>query len=114
MPYGVSTEQEIFQSKTHEALEGLNGVACIADNILIYECSDTVEEAQRDHNKNLLRLLDCCRQYTIRLNKEKMKLNCDSDCYIGHELIKSGLKLDSRKLEAIVKIPPPSDCQGVM
>jgi hypothetical protein len=75
LPYGISPAPEIFQRKMHEALDGLEGVACIADDMLIYGRGETIEEAQRDHDKHLIALLERCRQKNIRLNKEKFKLN---------------------------------------
>jgi len=33
--FGISPAPEIFQAKMHKVLEGLNGVACIADDFLI-------------------------------------------------------------------------------
>lgn len=47
---------EKFQ-KLFQALEGLVGVACIADGILIYRVRDTLDEATRDRDKNLSSLL---------------------------------------------------------
>ena len=45
--------KEIFQKRILQALEGLVGVACITDNILIYEVKDTLDEATKDHDMNL-------------------------------------------------------------
>jgi Reverse transcriptase (RNA-dependent DNA polymerase) len=83
MPYGTSPIPEIFQRKMHETLRG---VACIADNLLVYGRGETNEEAQRDHDSNMLALLDRCRQKNIRLNKEKFRLNRESETWMGHVL----------------------------
>lgn len=50
--YEFGEVQKLFQ-----ALEGLVGVACIADGILIYRVRDTLDEATRDRDKNLSSLL---------------------------------------------------------
>ena len=50
LPIGLSASSEIFQKGLHQALEGLMGVACIVDDILVYEVGDTLEEATLDHN----------------------------------------------------------------
>jgi hypothetical protein len=44
-----------------DAISGLTGVHAIADDLLIVGCSDTVEIAQRDHDSNLISLLNRCR-----------------------------------------------------
>ena len=56
MPYGISPAPEIFQRKMLEALSGLHGIACIADDILVFGCGDTADEARVDHDRNLIEL----------------------------------------------------------
>ena len=51
LPFGLSASSEIFQKRLHQALEGLLGVACIADDILVYGAGDTLEEATLDHDR---------------------------------------------------------------
>ena len=114
LAYGLSPAPEIFQRKLLEAPAGLNGVACIADDILIYGCGDSVELAQQDHDRNMIALLDRCRDKGIKLNKEKMKLNCASVTFMGHELTSDGLRPDRRKAEAIQRMPAPVDRQGLL
>ena len=36
LPYGVSSAPEEFQKGIHEALDGLPGIANIADDVLVY------------------------------------------------------------------------------
>jgi hypothetical protein len=114
MPYEISVAPEIFQQKLVECLSDLYGVECIADDILIYGCGDTVDEVRRDHDVKLIALLDRCRQKQIRLNKDKLKLNQQALSYMGHVLSPSGLRPDTRKVDAIVNMPPPTDRQGVL
>ena len=44
-PFGLSSAPEEFQRRMNEAILGLKGVTSIADNVLIYGCGETVEEA---------------------------------------------------------------------
>ena len=60
LPFGTSPSPEIFQAKLTGAVAGLNGIACIADDILIFSTGDTDAEAVTDHNNNLQALLACC------------------------------------------------------
>ena len=62
LPFGPSVSLEIFQKRLLQALEGLVGVACIADDILIYGVGDTLEVATQDHDKNLTSLLKRCKE----------------------------------------------------
>ena len=114
-PFGASPVPEIFQAKIHSALTGLRGVGCIADDILIVGTGDTEAAAVADHhNRNLRALLDRCREKGIKLNKQKLKLNRDVTTFCGHELTRSSVRPDSRKVEAITKMPASTDKKGVM
>ncbi len=73
-----------------------------------------MEEASADHDRNLLSLLERCRERNLHLNKDKLQLRRESTIFMGHKLTKGGLKPDARKVGAIVDMPPPSDRPGVM
>ena len=113
LPFGLSVSPEEFQRRLNEALSGLAGIAIVADDVLIYGRGETIEEATLDHDKNLLALLDRCRQKGIKLNANKLKLHLRSVSYMGHCLTDSGLQPDDRKIMAIKRMPAPKDKQGV-
>ena len=85
----------------------------IADDLLIIGQGDTDEEADQDHDRNLKNLLDRCRTKDIKLNKDKFQFKCSEVSFIGHVMTKDGLKPDSRKVEAIVKMEHPTDVPAV-
>ena len=107
LPFGISPAPEIFQARMHEALIGLKGIRCVADDILIAGMGETEAEAILDHNQNLCALMDRCRERGIKLNKQKLKLNRPSMVFCGHELTRRGVFPDQRKVEAIMNMPPP-------
>lgn len=72
MPFGISPANEIFQHKQNEILSGLKGVEAIADDLLVYGVGDTLDEAVKDHNKNLENLLERLEKKGCKLNKYKM------------------------------------------
>ena len=51
LPFGLSASSEIFQKRVSQALEGLEGILNITDDILIYGVCDTEDEARRDHDR---------------------------------------------------------------
>ena len=114
MPYGLKICPEVFQARMHDALSGLKGVHCIADDVLITGSGDTVAEATVDHNRNLRAFFDRCREKGLKLNRDKLQLNRDTLTFCGHELTRTGIRPDKRKVEAITNMPPPKDKQGVM
>ena len=50
MPFGISSGPEQYQRRQHEYLENLKGVINIADDICIFGCGNTKEEADQDHD----------------------------------------------------------------
>ena len=113
LPFGISPAPEYFQHRLDQAIEGLPGVRTVADDILITGEGDTLQDAVKDHDKNLLALLARCREKGVKLNKEKVKLRMSEVPYVGHVLTKDGLKPDPSKIEAIQKMSRPSDVKGV-
>ena len=113
LPFGLSVSSEIFQKRLLQALEGLVGIACIADDVLIYGVGDTLDEATKDHDKNLTSLLKRCEEKSIRLNKEKMVLRVQQVDFMGHCLTAQGLKPDPSKVEAILKMESPKTKEDI-
>ena len=113
MPFGISPAPEYFQSTLDQAIENLPGVKTIADDILIYGEGETQEEAIRDHDQKLIKLLQRCREKGITLNKEKFKMKLTEIPYIGHLLTQNGLKPDPSKVEAILNMSKPTDLKAV-
>ena len=113
MPFGISPAPEEFQRRLDQALTGLEGCKAIADDILVFGCGATDEEATRDHDKNLTGLLERCKDKGIKLNSGKLQLRRKEVSYMGHMLSADGLKPDSEKVKAIREMPVPSDKQGV-
>jgi len=114
LPFGTSPSPEIFQSRIHGALSGLKGVACIVDDILIYGCRETMQEADEDHDRNLIALLNRCCERNLHLNDEKLQLRKPSTVFMGHVLSKLGLNAGQRKIAAIVNMPRPTDRAAVL
>jgi len=109
MPFGIKSAPEEYQCRTHEELEGLEGVEIVADDILVYGTGDTMEAALNDHEIKLRAVLDRCKAKNIKLNKEKLKLRRTSLTYIGHLLTNEGISADPKKIEAILNIPQPTN-----
>jgi len=98
MPYGLKVCPEIFQARMHSALSGLKGVFCIADDVLITGSGATVAEATLDHNQNLHAFFERCCNKGLKLNIDKLQLNCDKLTFCEHELTCTGVRPDPRKV----------------
>ena len=73
LPYGISSALEEFQSRIQEVLDGLDGVAIIADVNLLFGLGDTPEQADAEHDRNFLSLLDRADNRNLKLNANKLQ-----------------------------------------
>ena len=109
MLFGISPAGEIFQQRLDQAIDGLDGVRTVADDILIIGNGETLQAAVADHDKKFER----CRAKQIRLNPDKIELKKASMPYIGHLLTSEGVQADPGKVKAILEMTKPTDVAGV-
>ena len=107
LPYGISCAPEEFQLRMHEALEGLQDAYCVADDILVVRQGDTVEEANRNHDLNVLALMKRARDKNLKFNPEKIQFKLSKITFMGHVISDLGVKADPSKAKAIFDMPPP-------
>ena len=62
LPFGVSVASEIFQKRLNQALDRLDGLLTVHDDMVIYGVGDIEEEATADHNVKLKQFLQRCRE----------------------------------------------------
>eukprot|EP00057_Strongylocentrotus_purpuratus_P007672 XP_011662146.1 PREDICTED: uncharacterized protein K02A2.6-like [Strongylocentrotus purpuratus] len=113
LPFGLKVSSEIFQKKLQQALAGLEGVECVADDIIVFGVGSTDEEAEGSHDQRLRALLQRCRERGIKLNQKKSVLKAPSVTFLGHIVSAEGLKPDPLKIKAIIDLPNPTDATEV-
>ncbi|XP_019614733.1 PREDICTED: uncharacterized protein K02A2.6-like [Branchiostoma belcheri] len=113
LPFGIKSSPEEFQRRLDQALEGLEGIKPIVDDILVWGEGETMAEAISHHDANLKRLMQRCRERGLKLNAEKVKLRQQEVPFHGHLITSQGLKVDPSKVTAVMKMPRPEDAQGV-
>ncbi|XP_062713588.1 uncharacterized protein K02A2.6-like [Aedes albopictus] len=109
LPFGIASAPDIFQMKLQEVIQGLSGVECVADDLLIYGSGDTLEEALENHNICLEKLLVRLKECNVKLNFSKLKLCETSVKFYGHVLTNKGLQPDESKVVSIKNFPRPTD-----
>ena len=113
MPFGIASGPEEYQRRKHEFLDGLQGVINIADDICVFGCGNSKEEADLDHEKNLTSLLEKCSKQNLRLSAKKLQFKSASVTFMGHKLTDKGMEPDPAKVDAITKMPTPTDKAAV-
>ena len=111
LPFGLSVSPEIFQKRLNQAIEGLEGVLNIADDILIYGVGETEAIASADHDRKLRALLERCQNRGMVLNQDKLKLRVKRVKFMGHVLTANGLEPDPDKVKAIKEMPRPQNVE---
>ena len=75
MPFGIASGPEEYQRRQHEFLVGLRGVINIADDIWLYGWGDTKEDADIDHDRNLVQLLERCAEHDLQFREKNSSSN---------------------------------------
>jgi len=114
MPFGVSLAPEEFESNLQDKLADLEGVEVIRDDIIVMGFGETQEQAVRNHDENLLKLLERTRKVNLRLNSKKMEMKKSEVKFMGHLISKDGLIPDPAKVKAVEEMPQPSCKQEVL
>ena len=103
LPFGISCAPELFQLRMNKIIEGLKGVVCQMDDVLVFGST------QEEHDQRLLALLECIRAAGVSLNKEKCKFSVSTVKFLGHIVNKDGIKADPDKTSAILKMKSPQN-----
>ena len=103
LPFGVSTAPGIFQGIMDQVLQGIEGVVCYLDDILISSPSMT------HHKQAIHQVLNRLEKYHIRVKPAKCEWFQTSVEYLGHKVDAEGLHPTAQKLEAIENAPSPTN-----
>ena len=109
LPEGVSSAPEEFQKRLLDALESLEGIICVADDILVYGEGDTEEDALKDHDRHFVALMECCAPKNTKLNAEKFKFKLREVKFMGNVITDKGMRPDPDKVSAITQIVNHTD-----
>ena len=97
------SSQDEFQFHIDQCYEGLNGVATIVHDILVYG------RTRSDHDENLRKVLQRSHEKGMKLNIDKLEEGLTEVHYFGNILSAAGLKPDLQKVAAIRDMKPPRD-----
>ena len=80
-------------------------------DILVVGNGETLNEANKNHDENLVRLVNKARQVNLRLNSRKLHLRKSEVRFMGHLTTSKGLKPDPDKVKAVEEMPEPTTKQ---
>ena len=106
LPFGLKGS-DVFQERLNFVLHEVKGITGCVDDVL------TRGVDSKDHDVNLLRLLETARMNGIKFNPKKLQFKSTKCEFFGHTLTPEGMKIDDRKVEAIKQMSVPKDKKGL-
>ena len=79
----------------------------------IFGLGDTQEEADLDHDNNLLAFLERAKARGLKLNPSKIQFKLDAISFMGHKITQDGISVDDAKVKAITELPRPDNKKAV-
>lgn len=105
--FGISSAAEIFQNTIRQLLANIKGALNYSDDILIFGTN------QQEHDEALMNVLNKLKQENLTINLNKCCFNQNQITFLGYNFSKEGIKPDQNKVEAMVKMDPPTNISEV-
>ena len=103
LPFGLKVSADVFQERLNAVLKEVKGITGCIDDIL------TRGVDSRDHDVNLLQLLETARMNGIKFNPKKLQFKTSKCDFFGQTITPEGMKVDDKKVEAIKQMKAPKD-----
>ena len=107
LPFGISSAPEHFQRRMSAILEGIDGVLCQMDDILILGAT------QNQHDERIREMLRRLQKENVTLNAKKCQFSVQEVKFLGQTINESGISPDQDKVKAIIDMPEPTDVSGI-
>ena len=107
LPFGITSMPEHFQRHMSIVLDGLEGVVCLMDDILVYG------KMHDEHDERLLKVLQHLEIARVTLNKEKCEFSQSKIKFLGKIIDKSGIRPDPAKIKAVQGFPIPKNVPDI-
>ena len=105
LPFGITSAPEHFQRRMSEILQDVEGAVCLMDDILIHG------KSKEEHDERLFSVLHRLQEAGITLNEKKCVFMRDRVKFLGQIVDQAGVRPDSDKVSAILKLKTPT-CVG--
>ena len=107
MPFCLKVSEDVFQEWLDTVLRLVPGALRIADDIVIHGVTENT------HDGTVLILCKTARLNNLSLNSKKMQFRSQTANFSGR-LTPDGIKVDPKKIEAIVQMDPPRNVANIV
>ena len=104
LPFGICSAPEHFQRRMSHILEGLEGVLCLIDDVVIFG---------KDQEEHDARLEGRIQAAGVTLNQKKCEFRKSKLLFLGHIVEENGIRPDPEKIAAITEMGQPSNVTEV-
>ena len=101
LPFGISSGPELYQRVISRILEGLEGVVCLMDDIVVFA------DNQQLHDARLRAVLERIQKAGITLNRDKCVFSRDKIHFLGQIVGAAGVQADPDKVASIINMQAP-------
>ena len=102
-PFWDNISSRALPKTNYEVLQGLEGVVCLIDDILIYG------KIQEEHDKRLTEVLHKIAAAGITLNQQKCEISQSQVKFLGQIVNSKGIHPDPGKVAAVKQMNAPTD-----
>ena len=103
LPFGICSAPEHFQKRMSQILEGLDGVLCQMDDVLLFG------KNKEEHDVRLRAALEKLEAAGVTLNEEKCEFEKSRLLFLGHIINEQGIHADPNKTASIKNMKPPQN-----
>ena len=105
LPFGIASAPAVFQRVMDTILQGIEGVACYIDDIIITGKTD------EEHLARLEEVLKRLLWYGLHIRRSKCRFLQPHVIFLGHRIYAEGIHPTDEKLKAIMQAPAPENVQ---
>ena len=103
LPFGITSAPEYFQKRMNKMLDGLPGVLCMMDDIIIFG------DSREEHDERVKAELKRLEENGVTLNFGKCDFAKSSVSHLGHVVSAQGIEADPAKVQAIMEMEQPTN-----
>ena len=109
IPFGVTNGVSCFQRTIDDikSENDLKGTFAYLDNVTVGG------KTQVEHDENVKKFLDVCKENNISLNEEKTVYSTTCLNILGYQISKGSLRPDPDRLQALLKLSVPNDLKSL-
>ena len=106
--FGISSASEVFQNVIANVIDGIDGALNMSDDIFVFGKGRSDSEALKEHDAYLNQVLQRLQESGLTANLPKCEFRKPKMEFYGMVFSKEGIQPDPNKVDALIKMAPPT------